>query len=279
MKQMKSFRQLFSVIALLGLTMCLVGQPVSIDAQSAECLDSTNVVCVDAEGEVGISTTTPDAQLHVNIPNDSSGNTQVHFGNGEEGFFFYNSTVGGFVPTIWSLANNARTSLIILGGTTLENDTGNAPLIRIEGRRPDAGAIANRPILSIGNRNAHALVVNHNHNVGIGTLNPQVPLDVGGHGTVYATAWEKIVASDPDQAGISVKHGGKTLYLYNNGSELKLDAYDYAGESPIPLDIQVSSQGNVGIQTARPEAPLHLNTRANEQGLKITKDGKNTAIF
>ncbi|MEZ4614276.1 MAG: hypothetical protein R2867_02000 [Caldilineaceae bacterium] len=253
MNRIQTMTRLTMILMLLGLTLFLTGQPTTVDAQSenpnaygSASGSPNNQVYVAADGKVGIGTTEPNEVLHLHIPSDNTA-TRAHFGNGTEGFTVYNSTVGGFVPTIWSLANNPRTSLFILGGTTLENDTGNEPLVRIEGRRPDASPVANRPILSVGNRGANTFVVHANRNIGIGTLTPQVPLDIGG--TKYPAGWKRIVVTHPDQAGISVENGGKSIYLFNNGTELKLDAYDYAGESPIPLDIQVSSQGNVGIQT------------------------------
>jgi hypothetical protein len=113
-------------------------------------------------------------------------------------------------------------------------------------------------------------------NVGIGTTSPGAKLDVAGSiaatnitlgsGTIGSIpSWMKVITTDSTQSGIGSIYSNKALYLYNNGSTLKLDAYDYSTSTA--LDVQIGgnggrillSNGSVGIGTTSPAYKLEVN--------------------
>jgi hypothetical protein len=87
--------------------------------------------------------------------------------------------------------------------------------------------------------------------LGIGTSSPVVPLQVGSGSVSLIPSWMKVMTTDSTQSGIGTVYNNKAIYLYNNGSAIKLDAYDYSASAA--LNIQIGGNGgNVGIGTTSP---------------------------
>jgi len=57
------------ILSLLSIfSMLLLSRSAVVIAQGGTCLDSGNVICIDANGQVGIGTAEPNATLHVEGP-------------------------------------------------------------------------------------------------------------------------------------------------------------------------------------------------------------------
>jgi hypothetical protein len=63
-----------------------------------------------------------------------------------------------------------------------------------------------------------------------------------GSGTINSIpSWMKVITTDATQSGLGAVYNNKAIYVYNNGSALKIDAYDYGVGAG--LDIQVGGNG------------------------------------
>jgi hypothetical protein len=116
-----------------------------------------------------------------------------------------------------------------------------------------------------------------NGNVGIGTTSPVVPLQVG-TGTVGSIpVWMKVMTTDSTQSGIGAVYNNKAIYLYNNGSAIKLDAYDYGTGTGLNFSLATNG-GFVGIGTSSPNRQFVVSNGGAE-GLEIScSSGRSTII-
>ena len=123
-----------------------------------------------------------------------------------------------------------------------------------------------------------------NGSVGIGTTNPGYPLQIGSGTVGSITNYPTILATNSSQVAIGAGINNKMLYIFNNGTTLKLDAYDYAAGSALGFSIggngggyvYIGSTGNVGINTASPGTTLDVN--GNTQS-SIFYDRDNTNYY
>ena len=117
-----------------------------------------------------------------------------------------------------------------------------------------------------------AMVISGSSNIGIQTTSPVTALQVGSGTVSSIPSWMRIMTADTTQTGVGAVYNNKALYIYNNGSELKLDAYDYA--SSVGLDVRIGGNGgkiilqggNVGINTTSPNYKLDVNGDINIPG-------------
>jgi hypothetical protein len=104
------------------------------------------------------------------------------------------STDGSFNPVLRSFNNtNASTNFYVQSVIDPTVDTGNNPLIMLQGRvSSDPGnvswsGVTNRPILRVRNNASDLVQVNADGNVGIGTITPQEKLHVNGNTIISGT--------------------------------------------------------------------------------------------
>ena len=107
-------------------------------------------------------------------------------------------------------------------------------------------SVSNNNSLDIRTNNITRMYITASGNIGIGVTSPVVPLQVGSGSVGSIPGWMKVMTSDATQSGIGSVYNNKAIYLYNNGSSIKLDAYDYSASAA--LNIQIGGNGgNVGI--------------------------------
>ena len=87
-------------------------------------------------------------------------------------------------------------------------------------------------------------------NVGIGTISPNRKLEVGSVGSSIPSSTAQIAT----ETGIGATSGNKIIYLFNNGTTTKLDAYDYGTNTP--LAVQLGGNGNM-VTAAAAFASVH----------------------
>ena len=259
MRRLQRSSRLLALILLLGMATLLVGQPTLVDAQSAECLDSATILCIDPEGDVtvGVPSTTSLSDnefFTVYIPTAARQQERVHFGNGNQGLWFTNGSQRGFQPFLYGIADDQRVSMYIAGSTTPENDIGRSALVAINGRYhggASGGVVQTRPIFSVNNYDRPAtLMVDHNDRVGIGMQMPNVQLEVQGmihtnDGFSFASRNDlhTYVADAPngERWTWTVRSGVARLGPAGNGNRLV-----------------VEPGGNIGIGTNNPVAKLDI---------------------
>jgi hypothetical protein len=79
---------------------------------------------------------------------------------------------------------------------------------------------------------------------------------INGSGTTSSIpSWMKILTTDSVQSGLGSVFNNKAIYLYNNGSILKLDAYDYSTSTSLNFSIG----GNGGIVNIATGATINSN--------------------
>jgi len=121
---------------------------------------------------------------------------------------------------------------------------------------------SNNGRLSTRYDNLSLLTIRSNGYMGIGTSDPQYPLDVNVGDTNYA---QKITGSTVS-SGLLIESGTITEKL--------IDARD-ALSNPLFL---VKADGNVGIRTSSPSTPLHLTTSDSSSGILIENSLKTLDI-
>ena len=181
---------------------------------------------------VGIGTTTPDGKLAVT----GEGTGVARIGVSGCG--------GNYVGIGLNGAMSGCSNYSVLGGDN-----------NLFFNRPTGGNMYFRA------NNSDQMVILSGGNVGIGTTNPNYKLEVGSAGTSINPG-----ISIVSTGGIAAANGNKVLYLWNDGTTLKLDAYDYGVGTSVPFKIgenggsiyMVTNGGNVGIATTTPSYKLDV---------------------
>jgi hypothetical protein len=231
-------------------------------------IESTTVHVDEANGRVGIGTTSPGAKLDVNgaqIIQSAAG-----FGtDGDQAALFFSNTSnyglsGNFNGYSRNLIKSDGTSVLTVGRWNtsligeLSIESGSSGLIRFF-----AGASERMRITSTGN-------------IGIGTTSPNYKLDVNGEGQIGYINFEY----NANYAGVRWKDSGYNLRwkLGNDGpSGHWLYLYDYSNSSAAftfkpNSDMLFTPGGNVGIGTSTTVSKLHVSTTgANAYSSTITK--------
>jgi hypothetical protein len=268
---------------------------------------SGNVILAGASnatnGNVGIGTVSPGAKLHVSAgdssyalfgPNttwggslavgsglslvtpisaraqvlSSNGNLHLDAGTGQ------NVYIGWLTPTNTFI--NAQGGSVGINTTTPNsaykldvNGEINATGLRINGTPISGGGsspwsgTSGNPIYYTGG------------NVGVGTNNPSHKLVVGNATTSSINPNFQIIGASTSQSWIGAAVNNKTIYFGSDGTNFKLDAYDYGASAPLNLTLGGNggdllfpssgvwkSTGNVGIGTTTPASNLQIGTQA-----------------
>lgn len=92
--------------------------------------------------------------------------------------------------------------------------------------------------INLATNNTSRLFIANDGKVGISNTAPTTLLEVG-DGAENTQSWMQILASNSaaNSASLVTMSGSKALYLYNNGTTLKLDAYDYNASAPLNVTI------------------------------------------
>jgi len=192
--------------------------------------DNTTAFLINASGNVGIGTTSPiDYQVY-----GYGANIENRGGRG-----------GGFVSTDSGATNRMVFSVDSSAAVGMVKTVTNTPL-------------------TFGVNDSEKMRITSGGNVGIGTTSPVSALQVGSGTVSSIPSWVKILSTGSSDTGIASAINNKAIYLYNNGSTLKLDAYDYSASAA--LDVQIGgnggkillSGGDVGIGTSSPSYKLDV---------------------
>ena len=114
------------------------------------------------------------------------------------------------------------------------------------------------------------LIIKAGGNIGVQTSTPVVALQVGSGTVSSIPSWMRIMTADSTQTGIGAVYNNKAIYIYNNGSNIKLDAYDYS--VGVALDLQVG--GNGGSVIIAPSGGNLLIGTTTNGGPKIAAEGQ-----
>src|SRR6202012_6002213 len=203
------------------ITLSLIAIVFTINFSYAQWNSSGNNIYNTNTGAVGIGTTAPTAKLGVVGP---SGNTiySAQAGSGGE----------------WAFGQNV--------GATSGDDTFGIYSYTW------GSAHSSRPLIQF-NSTGNTFLNSAGGNVGIGTESPAYKLQVGSVGASLNSNFNIV-----GYTGIAAANGNKALYLINDGTTLKLDAYDYGASSPLNFQLggnggnilmASGGVGNVGIGT------------------------------
>jgi hypothetical protein len=221
---------------------------------------------------VGIGTTTPAGQFHIeapNIPGTQEILLKATAADAPNDFLTIQNATGGngyFIPNIWGhYTGTLNRGLFFTGSTNSTNDVVSTfPLISIDGRQFNSGvhsAIVNRPIFQVSNLLTPLMTVNANGNLGIGTNTPGALLDVKSSGnnllsrfstTSPGNSWINIGNAN---VGLNIGIGSTNVagYIWSSNSKV------FIGNDGDPtLFVNWAGQKNVGIGTATPSGKLEL---------------------
>jgi hypothetical protein len=184
-------------------------------------------------GNVGIGTMSPSTTLHVLSPNAQS----------------------------LIIATTSATTLYQTYRYNTSTDVGyigNGTGVVSGGSASDFGFLSTgNMVFGTGGSSTERMRILSSGNVGIGVTAPVVPLQVGSGSVSSIPSWMKVITTDTTQSGVGAVYNNKALYMYNNGSELKLDAYDYS--TGAALNVQIGGNGGkIGIGTSSPVTTLDV---------------------
>lgn len=249
---------------------------------------------IDSSGNVGIGTTAPGANLHVQVPDTSWSATYggLYVGDStSSGYFMMNddtASAGQFSPSFEAKPVGSTRPFTIRTKISAGNDSGSTPMHVIDASAGGA-AIASRPLLDIQNNTSSKMLITASGNVGIGTTTPVQALQVSGNtstgvnivtqnlGTLTTSTSALGAYNDLNRyinAGITsstyssgVLNGSDTGYVNTSGSGgLNIAAINAAGVIRFATGgnaagnerMRIDATGNVGLGTSAPDTKLHV---------------------
>lgn len=198
--------------------------------------------------------------IAVGSNNIASGGGAIALGNGTISSGSYSTTTGyqtmapGYISTASGLATKSKS----YAGTVIGiyNDSTNAP--------NESGPNALNRIFQVGNGTAdnarsNALTILQNGNIGIGELNPSVPLNF------TSTLGNKIAlwGNGASHYGLGIQASLLQMYTMDNSNDI---AFGYGSSGAFSENMRIKGNGRVGIGESNPGFPLNF---ASTTGNKI----------
>ena len=264
----------------------------------------TEAMRINASGNVGIGTTSPDNKLEVTVGDNAGINIEQASAN-QTGFFNFRDADGALAGRIsYDHSNNSMrlatnetervridsvvnvgigtsspATLLHISATNPEfrlqgtNGTGSVHKIRSTGLNSEALQItsagdtyynANLQVFRAANESTEYMRINSSGNVGIGTSTPGAKLDVNGEVRIYP-------ASSPAQMRFGVGGAEKGKLSVDTSSNM---AFETAGTEAM----RINASGNVGIGTNNPTEKLVLNSAGSVQVATKYINGNTTGV-
>ena len=282
----------------------------SIENNGAEFTDDDEVMRINAAGEVGIGTDTPDKKLHVvssdstvgTIQSDSSDSALLRFINGSGG----NVYIGAKDSNEFSIRTGSDEQVRIdSDGNVGIGTTDPASKLHVRAGNPnltlEASANSNSGQISfigkdgssnvfdtvkLNSTNAGGLVIETDPNDSEFATNPVIVFKQSGVERMRfnPTGYVGIGTNSPTgRLHISHNTAGSALRLQNSNST---DFYYFGVDTEANLRIgkdtdeliRVNSDGTVGIGTNDPESQLHIKGTSNSQNLLVESTEVNSRI-
>jgi len=231
-------------VSQLSMSAGTINLQVAASGTNGNTVSWTDGLVVDNSGNVGISNTSPDYQLHVTETNSGGSTNPVVLQN--------NAT-----------AVNTEATLGFVNSTVATSGSGRGEIRVI--RTSASGSSDMRFLTSNAGTTGERLRIDSSGNVGIGTSSPSYRLDT----QVSATDWvTRILNTNANGAGLLVRtdstNNNNVLGVYGNGA----------------YRMMVKADGNVGIGTTSPSKNLHVyNATTNRPALIESGDANSLIEF
>jgi hypothetical protein len=208
--------------------------------------NSINRMTITQGGNIGIGITNPTSKLDVNGPITID---QKNFGGYAGLLIKGNSPVSNYPNIGFSTQNNAATpgDIIAAGiGAAINNNTAGAEAMDLSFYTSTTG------LAGLTER----LRIKDNGNVGIGELNPTVPLNFANSLGNKISLW----GTDANHYGMGIQSYLMQFYSADFYDDI---AFGYGNSAAFTENVRMKGNGNVGIGTAAPSAKLSVNGSAN----------------
>jgi hypothetical protein len=229
-----------------------------------------NAMTVLQNGNTGINTTNPTSKLDVNgqIAID-----QKNFGGYAGLLIKGNSPVSNYPNIGFSTQNNAAADIIAAGiGAAINNNTAGAEAMDLSFYTSTTG------LAGLTER----VRIKDNGNVGIGEINPTVPLNFAASLGNKISLW----GTDANHYGMGIQSFLMQFYSANYSDDI---AFGYGNSAAFTENVRIKGNGNVGIGTNKPGAMLTVkkdinvdngdgNAGTTDNTLKFGGDGSGEAI-